>query len=156
MSAITPFLWFEDQALEAAEFYVSVFPNSRVVDVVRMGEGTLGAGSVLTVSFVLDGTAFSALNGGPRFAFTEAVSFVVSPTTQAEIDDLWARLTDGGEPGQCGWLKDRYGLSWQVVPPVLVELLADPDPEVSSRVMQAMLTMGKIDVAGLVAARDAG
>ncbi|WP_448060518.1 VOC family protein [Cellulomonas hominis] len=155
MSAITPFLWFEDQALEAAEFYVSVFPDSRIVHVVRMGEGTLGAGSVLTVSFVLDGTEFSALNGGPRFAFTEAVSFVVHPSTQPEIDHLWASLTDGGEPGQCGWLKDRYGLSWQVVPPVLVELLGDPDPAVSSRVMQAMLAMGKIDIAGLEAARDA-
>ena len=153
MSQISPFLWFDTQAEEAAEFYVSVFKNSEILGVSRYGEGApRPAGSAISVSFVLDGLEFQALNGGPEFNFTEAVSFFVSAATQAEIDDLWEKLTDGGEPGRCGWLKDKYGLSWQVVPPVLGELLGDPDPVKSGRVMQAMLGMGKLDIAGLRAA----
>lgn len=153
MSRISPFLWFDTQAEEAAEFYVSVFKNSEILGVSRYGEGApRPAGSAISVTFVLDGLEFQALNGGPEFRFTEAVSFFVSAANQAEIDDLWKKLTDGGEPGRCGWLKDRFGLSWQVVPPVLGELLGDPDPVKSGRVMQAMLGMGKIDIAGLRAA----
>lgn len=153
MSRISPFLWFDTQAEEAAEFYVSVFKNSEILGVSRYGEGApRPAGSAISVTFVLDGLEFQALNGGPEFRFTEAVSFFVSAATQAEIDDLWKKLTDGGEPGRCGWLKDRFGLSWQVVPPVLGELLGDPDPVKSGRVMQAMLGMGKLDIAGLRAA----
>lgn len=153
MSQISPFLWFDTQAEEAAEFYVSVFKNSEILGVSRYGEGApRPAGSAISVTFVLDGLEFQALNGGPEFSFTEAVSFFVSAATQAEIDDLWEKLTDGGEPGRCGWLKDKYGLSWQVVPPVLGELLGDPDPARSGRVMQAMLGMGKLDIAGLRAA----
>lgn len=156
MSSISPFLWFDDQAEEAAEFYVSVFKNSEIRGVSRYGEGApRPAGSAISVSFVLDGLEFQALNGGPEFHFTEAVSFFVSAATQAEIDDLWEKLTDGGEPGQCGWLKDKYGLSWQIVPPVLRELLGDPDPAKSNRVMQAMLGMGRLDIAGLRAAHSA-
>lgn len=153
MSRISPFLWFDTQAEEAAEFYVSVFKNSEILGVSRYGEGApRPAGSAISVTFVLDGLEFQALNGGPEFHFTEAVSFFVSAATQAEIDDLWEKLTDGGEPGRCGWLKDRFGLSWQVVPPVLGELLGDPDPVKSGRVIQAMLGMGKLDIAGLRAA----
>ena len=153
MSKISPFLWFDTQAEEAAEFYVSVFKNSEILGVSRYGEGApRPAGSAISVTFVLDGLEFQALNGGPEFDFTEAVSFFVSAATQAEIDDLWQKLTDGGEPGRCGWLTDKYGLSWQVVPPVLGELLGDPDPVKSGRVMQAMLGMGKLDIAGLRAA----
>ena len=153
MSKISPFLWFDTQAEEAAEFYVSVFKNSEILGVSRYGEGApRPAGSAISVTFLLDGLEFQALNGGPEFNFTEAVSFFVSAATQAEIDDLWEKLTDGGEPGRCGWLKDKFGLSWQVVPPVLGELLGDPDPVKSSRVMQAMLGMGKLDIAGLRAA----
>lgn len=153
MSKISPFLWFDTQAEEAAEFYVSVFKNSEILGVSRYGEGApRPAGSAISVSFVLDGLEFQALNGGPEFNFTEAVSFFVSAATQAEIDDLWEKLTEGGEPGRCGWLTDKYGLSWQVVPPVLGELLGDPDPVKSGRVMQAMLGMGKLDIAGLRAA----
>lgn len=157
MSSISPFLWFDDQAEEAAEFYVSVFKNSEIRGVSRYGEGApRPAGSAISVSFVLDGLEFQALNGGPEFHFTEAVSFFVSAATQAEIDDLWEKLTDGGAPGQCGWLKDKFGLSWQIVPPVLGELLGDADPAKSNRVMQAMLGMGKLDIAGLRAAHAAG
>ena len=153
MSKISPFLWFDTQAEEAAEFYVSVFKNSEILGVSRYGEGApRPAGSAISVTFMLDGLEFQALNGGPEFSFTEAVSFFVSAATQAEIDDLWEKLTDGGKPGRCGWLTDKYGLSWQVVPPVLGELLGDPDPVKSGRVMQAMLGMGKLDIAGLRAA----
>jgi len=156
MSKISPFLWFDTQAEEAAEFYVSVFKNSEILGVSRYGEGApRPAGSAISVTFLLDGLEFQALNGGPEFNFTEAVSFFVSAATQAEIDNLWEKLTDGGEPGRCGWLKDKFGLSWQIVPPVLGELLGDPDPVKSSRVMQAMLGMGKLDIAGLRAAHAA-
>lgn len=153
MQTISPFLWFDSQAEEAAEFYVSVFKNSRILGVARYGEGApRPAGTAMTVSFVLDGVEFQALNGGPMYQFTEAVSFLVSVATQPEIDDIWDKLTAGGEPGRCGWLKDRFGLSWQVAPPVLGELLADPDPARAGRVLQAMLGMEKIDIAGLRAA----
>ena len=153
MPKINPFLWFDHQAEEAANFYVSVFPNSRIVEVTRYGDvGPGPKGSVMTVAFDLDGQRFNALNGGPVFRFTEAVSFVVDCRDQAEVDHYWDRLTDGGEPGQCAWLKDRYGVSWQIVPQALIRLLKDPDPVKSQRVMAAMLKMTKIDVARLEAA----
>lgn len=157
MQKISPFLWFDDQAEEAANFYVSIFKNSEIRGVSRYGEGApRPAGSAMSVTFVLDGVEFQALNGGPSFNFTEAVSFFVRAETQAEIDDLWDKLKGGGgEAGQCGWLKDKYGLSWQIVPPVLYELLGDPNPDRSSRVMQAMFGMSKIDIADLQAAYDA-
>jgi predicted 3-demethylubiquinone-9 3-methyltransferase (glyoxalase superfamily) len=141
MQSISPFLWFDDQAEEAATFYTSLFPNSGIRKVVRQGEG-----SVLTVDFDLNGQQFVALNGGPRYTFSEAVSFVVSCETQDEVDRYWDRLSQGGETQPCGWLKDRFGLSWQVVPTVLGELLGDPDPEKSQRVMAAMLKMSKIEI----------
>jgi predicted 3-demethylubiquinone-9 3-methyltransferase (glyoxalase superfamily) len=158
MQKISPFLWFDDQAEEAANFYVSIFKNSWIQSVSRYAEGSPGEpGTAMSVSFTLDGLEFQALNGGPQFSFTEATSFFVSAAGQEEIDHLWEKLTsDGGEPGQCGWLKDRYGLSWQIVPPVLGELLGDPDPDKASRVMQAMLAMGKIDIAALQTAHDGG
>ena len=141
---ITPFLWFDDNAEEAMSFYTSLFPNSSYRMVNPMG-GT----------FILDGQEFQVLNGGPMFKFTEAISLFVRADTQDEIDRLWDALTaDGGEPSRCGWLKDRYGLSWQIVPPILGELLGDPDPAVAERVMQAMLTMNKLDISALEAARD--
>jgi predicted 3-demethylubiquinone-9 3-methyltransferase (glyoxalase superfamily) len=156
MTTISPFLWFDNQAEEAAEFYVSIFPNSRLVSVSRYPEGSPApAGKAMSVTFELDGLEFQALNGGPAFHFTEAVSFFVKAETQDSIDDLWARLTEGGEPGRCGWLTDKFGLTWQIVPPVLGELLSDPDPAVSGRVMKAMLGMTRIDIAGLHAAHDA-
>ncbi len=155
MPRITPFLWFDTQAEEAAQFYVSLFKNSRITEVVRYGDAGPGPkGSVLTVRFELDGQEFIGLNGGPRFTFTEAVSFSVDCTTQEEVDDFWEKLSDGGEPGPCGWLKDKYGLSWQVVPSVLPRMLNDPDPEKADRVMRAMLQMKKIDIAGLQKAYD--
>ena len=148
---ITPFLWFNDNAEEAATFDVSVFPNSKLTDVARMGEG----GPALTVAFTLDGEDFVGLNGGPVHAFTEAVSFVIDCETQAEVDRYWETLTaDGGQPGDCGWLKDRFGLSWQVVPRRLPELLADLDPARAQRAMQAMMQMHKIDIAALEAAAN--
>jgi predicted 3-demethylubiquinone-9 3-methyltransferase (glyoxalase superfamily) len=158
MQKISPFLWFDDQAEDAASYYCSIFKNSAILGVSRYGEGApRPAGSAMSVSFVLDGLELQALNGGPEFPFTEAVSLFVTAETQDEIDDLWEKLTSGGgEPGQCGWLKDKFGLSWQVVPPVLFELMGDPDPDKSGRVMQALLAMGKIDIAALRAARDAG
>ena len=158
MQKISPCLWFDDQAEEAANFYVSVFKNSAILDVSRFGEGAPApAGSAMLVTFVLDGVEMQALNGGPAFNFTEAISLFVTAETQDEIDDLWEKLTSGGgAPSMCGWLKDRYGLSWQIVPPVLGELLGDPDPVKAGRVMQAMLGMSKIDIAALRAARDAG
>lgn len=154
MQTISPFLWFNDQAEEAANFYVSLFKNSKIVNVSRYGEGAPApAGTAMGVSFVLDGLELQAFNGGPAFTFTEAISLYVNVETQPEIDELWDKLTaDGGQPSQCGWLKDKYGLSWQIVPPVLTQLLSDPNPEVSGRVMQAMLGMGKLDIAGLQAA----
>jgi len=156
MQTISPFLWFDNQAEEAANFYVSIFKNSKVVSVSHYTEGSpYPAGTVMAVSFVLDGVEFQALNGGPQFRFTEAISFFVKAETQEEIDDLWEKLTDGGEPGPCGWLKDKYGLSWQIVPPLLGELLADPDADKAGAVMRAMMEMGKIDIEGLRGAYNA-
>lgn len=158
MPTITPFLWFDSQAEEAAQFYALVFPNSRVLSTTPAPDGTpdASAGGVLTADFELDGVRFTALNGGPHFRFTEAVSFVIDCADQAEVDHYWNALTaDGGEESQCGWLKDRFGLSWQVVPRQLNELLGDPDPGRSGRAMQAMLQMRKLDVAALQAAADA-
>lgn len=155
MQKITPFLWFDDKAEEAMNFYVSIFKNSRVVSITRYGEAGPGAvGSVMTASFVLDGLEFVALNGGPQFTFSPAISFVVNCTTQEEVDELWAKLSAGGKEVQCGWLEDRYGLSWQIVPTALVEMLNDADPAKANRVMQAMLQMVKIDIAGLRRAYD--
>jgi predicted 3-demethylubiquinone-9 3-methyltransferase (glyoxalase superfamily) len=148
---ISPMLWFDDEAEDAAKSYVSIFPNSEILSVTHYGEGApRPAGTVLTVSFRLDGEEFTALNGGPEFKFNEAVSFVIDCASQAEVDAYWDKLTaDGGEPGPCGWLKDKYGLSWQVVPRRLMELMEDKDQDKANRVMQAMLKMGKIDVAEL-------
>jgi predicted 3-demethylubiquinone-9 3-methyltransferase (glyoxalase superfamily) len=153
MQKITPNLWFDTEGEEAANFYVSLFENSKIVEVTRYGDaGPREAGTVMTVTFELDGEEFVALNGGPEFKFTEAVSLQVNCDSQEEVDRLWDALSDGGEPGPCGWLKDRYGLSWQIVPTVLNELVADPDPVKSQRVMKAMLGMKKLDIAGLEAA----
>jgi predicted 3-demethylubiquinone-9 3-methyltransferase (glyoxalase superfamily) len=151
---ITTFLWFDTQAEEAAQFYTSLFDDSRIVDIQRSGESGPGTpGSVLVVEFELAGQRYLALNGGPQYPFTEAISLSVDCASQEEVDSLWARLTaDGGEPGPCGWLKDRFGLSWQIVPRRLPELLADPDKEAAGRVMTAMLGMGKIDIKELEAA----
>jgi predicted 3-demethylubiquinone-9 3-methyltransferase (glyoxalase superfamily) len=156
MNSITPCLWFDGKAEEAAEFYVSVFPNSEIRSVSRYGEGApMPAGTALVVDFVIDGVPFQALNGGSQFVFSEAISLVVDAPTQAEIDRYWELLTaDGGEPSMCGWLKDKYGLSWQIVPPILGELMSDPDEEKAGRVMQAMLQMRKLDIAALQAAYD--
>jgi len=150
MQKITTFLWFNDQAEEAMKFYVSIFKNSRVVEVSRYAEGSPGpAGKVMTATFELEGQQFIALNGGPEFHFTEAISLLVNCETQQEIDDLWRKLTAGGEEGQCGWLKDKYGLSWQIVPKDMGALLGAKDPEKAKRAMQAMLGMKKIDIAAL-------
>ena len=147
---ITPFLWFDHQAEEAAGFYVSIFPNSKLVKVIRYGEAGPGpAGSAMTVEFQLEGQTFVALNGGPHFKFTEAISFVVNCQTQDEIDSYWEKLSAGGAPVECGWLKDKFGLSWQIVPTVLPELLSSPDPEKSERVMKAILAMKKLDIRAL-------
>ena len=151
MSKITPFLWFNDAAEEAANFYASVFKNSKVLGVTRYGDAGPGPkGSVMTVNFELDGERFTALNGGPQFPFTEAVSFVVGCENQQEVDYYWEKLTSGGgKPSQCGWLKDKYGLSWQVVPKALPQLLKQTDAQKSQRVMQALLQMQKIDISAL-------
>ena len=150
MQKITPFLWFDTQAEEAAKFYTSIFPNSRIVTMARYGEAGPGPkGSVMTVVFELDGQRLIALNGGPQFKFTEAISLSVDCKTQEEVDHYWTRLSQGGQESMCGWLKDRYGLSWQVNPTLLGELLADPDPKKAKRVMEAMLKMKKIDIAAL-------
>lgn len=147
---ITPFLWFDNQAEEAANLYVSIFENSRVTGINRYGEAGHGpAGTAMTVSFELEGQEFTALNGGPEFQFTEAISFFVNCESQAEVDELWEKLSAGGEQGPCGWLKDKYGVSWQIVPTVLGELLSDPDRVRSQRVMQAMLQMKKLDINAL-------
>jgi predicted 3-demethylubiquinone-9 3-methyltransferase (glyoxalase superfamily) len=147
MQPITPCLWFDDRGEEAARFYTSVFPNSRIIDITRYGSaGPRPEGTVMTVSFELDGTPFLALNGGPEFTFSEAISFQVYPEGQEEVDRYWDSLSDGGEQGPCGWLKDRYGVSWQVVPTALPRLLSDADPERSQRVMAAMLQMQKIEI----------
>jgi len=150
MHKITPCLWFDSEGEEAARLYTSIFPNSRIVDVVRFGAaGPRPEGTVMTVSFELDGQKFLALNGGPEFTFSEAISFQVSCETQEEVDAYWGALSAGGEEGQCGWLKDKFGVSWQIVPAVLPELLSDPDPERTERVMRALLTMKKIEIDAL-------
>jgi predicted 3-demethylubiquinone-9 3-methyltransferase (glyoxalase superfamily) len=151
MQKITPFLWFHNQAEEAAKFYVSVFKNSKIGSITRYDEESAKVsgqpqGSVMTVSFQIEGQEFVALNGGPVFTFSEAISFVVNCTTQQEVDEFWEKLSDGGEKSRCGWLKDKYGLSWQVVPLVLTEMLQDKDADKSKRVMHAMLQMDKIDI----------
>jgi predicted 3-demethylubiquinone-9 3-methyltransferase (glyoxalase superfamily) len=152
---ITPFLWFDSNAEEAASFYVSVFPNAEITEISRYGEaGPRAAGSVMVVSFRLDGQEFLALNGGPEFTVNEAVSFLIDCASQEEVDYYWDTLTDGGEPGRCGWLKDKFGVSWQVNPTVLTEMLQDEDRKRADRVMQAMLPMGKIDIATLQAAYE--
>ena len=150
MQKLTPCLWFDTEGEEAATFYTSVFPNSRIVEVARYGSaGPRPEGTVMTVSFELDGQKFLALNGGPEFTFSEAISFEVDCKTQEEVDAYWNTLSEGGEEGPCGWLKDKFGVSWQIVPTVLTELLADPDREKSQRVMKAMLEMRKIEIDGL-------
>ncbi|WP_031510213.1 VOC family protein [Streptomyces megasporus] len=151
MQKITTNLWFDGQAEEAARFYTSLFDDSRITDVQHYSEvGPGEPGTVMTVTFELAGQQFVAINGGPEFSFTEAISLSVDCADQAEVDRLWARLTEGGEEGPCGWLKDRYGLSWQIVPRQLTELLNDPDPARSEKAMKAMLGMKKIDVQGLL------
>jgi predicted 3-demethylubiquinone-9 3-methyltransferase (glyoxalase superfamily) len=156
MQKITPFLWYDTQAEEAANFYVSIFKESKILGLTRYGEAGPGPkGSVLTVAFELEGQKFTALNGGPHFKFTEAVSFVVNCASQEEVDYFWEKLLEGGgQESQCGWLKDKYGLSWQVVPNVLPELLQDKDPEKANRVMQAMMKMVKIDIETLKRAAE--
>jgi len=152
---IMPFLWFNDQAEEAMNFYVDIFKNSTVLSITRYGAAGPGEeGTVMTASFVLDGQEFVALNGGPQFTFSPAISFVVNCTSQDEVDDLWAKLSAGGKEVQCGWLQDRYGLSWQIVPTVLIEMLNNNDPNKANRVMQAMLQMVKIDIDGIRRAYD--
>ncbi len=154
-TSVIPNLWFDGQAEQAAHFYTSVFPRSRVVAVTRFPEGApRPAGSVMTAEFVLDGHRFVALNGGPEFTFNEAVSFQVPCATQDEVDHYWRRLADGGREGPCGWLTDRFGLSWQIVPTVLDELITDPDPQRARRVTEAMLGMGKLDIAALQRAAE--
>ena len=156
VQTISPFLWFDNQAEDAAKLYVSIFPNSRILGVSRYGEAGPGPkGTVMTVSFELDGQRFIALNGGPQFKFTEAISFSIECETQEEVDRYWSKLTaGGGEEGPCGWLKDRFGLSWQVNPRVLGELISDPDPKKAKRAMEAMLKMKKIDIAALKRAAE--
>jgi len=156
MPKITPCLWFDTQGEEAARFYTSIFPNSRIVDVAHYGEaGPRDAGTVMVVQFELDGQEFVALNGGPEFTFDEAISFQIDCADQEEVDRYSEALTDGGEQGPCGWVKDRFGLSWQVVPARLIELLGDPDEAKAQRAMAAMLEMRKIDIAAVEAAADA-
>jgi predicted 3-demethylubiquinone-9 3-methyltransferase (glyoxalase superfamily) len=155
MPRITPWLWFDTEAEEAAEFYCSIFPNSKITQVSRYPEGgPREAGMAMTVSFVLDGQEFAGLNGGPEFKFTEAISLFIDCADQGEVDYYWEKLTDGGQEIQCGWLKDRYGLSWQVVPAGFMDVMTDPDPGRAGRAMQAMMGMKKLDVAALRAAAD--
>jgi predicted 3-demethylubiquinone-9 3-methyltransferase (glyoxalase superfamily) len=155
MKQITPFLWFDNQAEEAMHFYTSIFKNSKVGTVSRFPEGAPGpAGKVMSATFQLEGQEFMALNGGPLFKFTEAISFFVNCETQEEVDELWAKLSAGGKESQCGWLKDKFGLSWQIIPSALGKMLGDKDREKAKRVMQAMLKMKKIDIAGLQRAYD--
>lgn len=155
MQKITPFLWFDNQAEEAMNFYLSIFKDSKALAVTRYGDAGPGPkGSVMTAKFQLEGLEFVALNGGPVFNFTEAVSFAINCESQKEVDYFWEKLTEGGAESQCGWLKDRYGLSWQVVPTILLKMLQDKDPEKSARVIKAMLPMRKIDIAILQQAYD--
>ncbi|MCC7103973.1 MAG: VOC family protein [Chloroflexi bacterium] len=153
MRGITPFLWFDNQAEEAASLYTSILPNSRILSVSRIGEAGPGpAGSVMIVSFELNGQPYTALNGGPMFQFTEAISFQIACESQEEVDYYWEKLLEGGQESQCGWLKDRFGLSWQVIPTALFELLSSGDAAQTRRVTEAMLKMVKLDIAGLRAA----
>jgi predicted 3-demethylubiquinone-9 3-methyltransferase (glyoxalase superfamily) len=156
MQKITTYLWFDDNAEEAMKFYVSIFKNSKILNTTRYPEGGPGKpGKLMTGTFQLEGQQFHALNGGPEFKFTEAISLLVDCETQQEVDDLWAKLTaDGGEEGQCGWLKDKFGLSWQIIPTALFEYLGDKDPVKAKRAMEAMLKMKKIDIKALKDARD--
>ncbi|MBI3476078.1 MAG: VOC family protein [Acidobacteria bacterium] len=155
MQKITPFLWFDGKAEDAMNFYVSIFKNSQIVKVSRCGDAGPGPkGSVMSATFQLEGQDFFALNGGPQFTFTPAISLFVNCETQAEVDELWQKLSDGGKEERCGWLKDRFGLSWQIIPSALGKLMNDPDPQKASRVMMAMLQMVKIDIAGLQRAYD--
>ena len=157
MQKITPFLWFDGKAEEAMNFYVSIFKNSKVVSVNRCGDGGPGPKeTVMSATFQLEGQNFYALNGGPQFNFTPAISFFVSCETQAEVDQLWEKLSEGGKKERCGWLKDKYGLSWQIIPSVLGRLMGDKDPARAGRVMQAMLQMDKIDIARLQRAYEGG
>lgn len=155
MQKITPFLWFDNNAEEAMQFYTSIFRNSKAGNVSRYGEAGPGPkGTVMVAEFELAGQRFVALNGGPQFKFTEAISFVVNCEDQAEVDEFWNKLSAGGKPSQCGWLKDKFGLSWQIVPAILSKLMSDPDPAKSQRVTRAMLQMTKIDIAALQRAYD--
>jgi predicted 3-demethylubiquinone-9 3-methyltransferase (glyoxalase superfamily) len=155
LTKITPCLWFDTEGEEAATFYTSIFKNSRILEVTRFGSaGPRPEGTVMTVDFELDGQRLIALNGGPDFKFTEAISFQVGCESQDEVDEFWTKLSEGGEEGPCGWLKDRFGLSWQIVPTVLDELVRDPDPERAQRAMKAMLGMKKMDIAELQRAAD--
>jgi predicted 3-demethylubiquinone-9 3-methyltransferase (glyoxalase superfamily) len=155
MQKITPFLWFDGQAEEAMHFYVSIFKNSKVVSVSRYGDAGPGPkGSVMSATFQLEGQTFYALNGGPQYTFTPAISLFVNCETQQEVDELWEKLLQGGRPNRCGWLQDKYGLSWQIIPSTLGKMLQDKDPEKSKRVMQAMLQMDKIDIKRLQQAYD--
>jgi len=158
MQKVAPFLWFDTQAEEAANHYVGIFKDARILEVVRHGDAGPGPkGTVLTVALEIHGQQFTLLNGGPQFHFSEAVSFVVRCDDQAEIDTLWAQLSaNGGQAGQCGWVRDRFGLWWQLVPPVLIEMLQDKDRARATRAMQAMLKMGKLDIAALEAAHAGG
>jgi len=147
MQKITPFLWYDNQAEEAANFYTSIFKNSKITNIARYGDAGPGPkGSVMIVTFQLEGQNFTALNGGPTFKFTPAISLYVDCETQEEVDQLWDKLSEGGRKDRCGWLQDKYGLSWQIIPRALQQLMSDPDPKKSSSVMQAMLQMDKIDV----------
>lgn len=155
MQKITPFLWFDGKAEEAMNFYVSIFKNSKVVSVTRYGDAGPGPkGTVMSATFQLEGQEFYALNGGPQFKFTEAISFFVNCETQQEVDELWEKLSAGGAKSQCGWLKDKFGLSWQIIPSALGKMLGDKDPKKAQRVMQAMLQMTKIDIKALQQACD--
>jgi predicted 3-demethylubiquinone-9 3-methyltransferase (glyoxalase superfamily) len=154
MQKITPFLWFNDQAEEAMNFYVSIFKNAKAGRVTRYGEGAPGKGKVMSVTFELEGQEFMALNGGPHFSFTPAISLFVNCDTQAEVDELWDKLSEGGSKEKCGWLKDKYGLSWQIIPSALGRLMGDKNPAKAKSVMNAMLQMTKIDVKSLQQAYD--
>jgi len=157
MQKIIPFLWFDGKAEEAMNFYISIFKNSKIVSVTRYGEEGPGAnGTVMTASFLIEGQEFVALNGGPQFTFSQAISFVVNCETQEEVDELWEKLSEDGDKQQCGWLKDKFGVSWQIVPVVLVKMLQDRDPGKSKRVMAAMLQMDKIDIKTLGQAYEQG
>jgi predicted 3-demethylubiquinone-9 3-methyltransferase (glyoxalase superfamily) len=157
MQKITPFLWFDGKAEEAMNFYVSIFKNSKVETITRYGDAGPGPkGTVMIATFQLEGQDFIALNGGPQYTFTPAISLFVDCKTQQEVDDLWNKLAEGGKTDRCGWLRDKYGLSWQIVPSALREMMGDKDPEKSKRVMNAMLQMTKIDIQGLKQAYDQG